>query len=51
MRQFMMTMIALTAFAGTVVTAQAEKQTARPSEGVSAAATCTGLKLACLSIT
>jgi hypothetical protein len=49
MRPFAMTMIALTAFAGAVVTAQAEKQTARPSQTVSAAATCTGLKSGCLS--
>jgi hypothetical protein len=38
MRQFMMTMIALTASAATMVTAQAENHAARPSQTVSAAA-------------
>jgi hypothetical protein len=32
MRPFMMTLIALTTFAATVVTAQAESETARPSQ-------------------
>jgi hypothetical protein len=56
MRQFMMTVTALAMFGAMVVTAQAEttsprtvSQTARPSRAASAAATCTGLKLACLS--
>jgi hypothetical protein len=50
MRQFMMTVMALAVFGAVVVTAKAENQSA-PSQAVSAAATCTGLKLACLSIT
>jgi hypothetical protein len=37
MRQFMMTVIALMTCAATAATAQAEKQTARPSQAVSAA--------------
>ena len=50
MRQFMMTVTALAAFGAMVVTAQAEKRTARPSQAVSTArSTCTGLKPQCFS--
>jgi hypothetical protein len=50
MRQFMTTMIALTAFGAMVAAAQAENQSVRPSQAASAAyAICTGLKAGCLS--
>jgi hypothetical protein len=45
MRQFMMTMIALTACVAAVATAQAENHAARTSQTVSAAAVyCTGVR-------
>ena len=50
MRQFVMTLMALTAFAAIVVTAQAENnpsRTARASH--QSPQTCTGLKLVCIS--
>jgi hypothetical protein len=50
MKKVMTAAFSAMVFAGTVVTAQAEKQAARPSQAVSAAhSTCTGLKSACLS--
>jgi hypothetical protein len=50
MRQFMMAVTALAVFGAMLVTTQAEKQTARTSQAVSAAySTCTGLKSGCLS--